>query len=282
MKFNNVLLDICRGYSTFVFDGRAIVIRHLSVIDSLGLSELYKTSIEDFVKKGKKLEADLIKDLISSKVWDASKETALTNLNEDIATLERKKRRIKEEIQIDGLYDSIEFLAKKRQKLIVERNSLLHNTAEAYANKYCLNYQLINFCFVDNSFKEFAFTEDYLEYLENYYELIGLFLEKNTSISFDSLKNLCVSPFFRNIFSFSKSENFFGKPTMDMTYPQLELLSCANCFSRAAIEHGDYPEEYAEFPEKILMWAIFRRNGGISIKEKQEKEQVELSQPIVK
>lgn len=282
MNVNTILLDICRGYSVFSFLGKDIFVKHPSIIDNLLISENYKSYVKEFVKKGKVTEKDHIKILIEQNLWSKDKEKSISTLSEDIDTMERKKRFIKEEIQIDGIYESILFLNKKRQNLISERNCLLTNTAESFAYKECINYQLLNFCFLDDKFNEKAFVKDDLDYLESYYELVNLFIETINSVSFDSLKYLCVSPYFRKIFSSSKSDNFFSKATMDLTYPQLELLNCANCFSRAASEHHDYPESYDNYPDKILMWAIFRKNGGISIAEKQEKEKLELSQPIVK
>lgn len=283
MKNDSVFLDICRGYSTFDFLGREIYVKHPSVLDFCEFTNLYERGISKFAKQGKQLEKDIISSIIRQGKWSSAKEQSISSLYEDIVSMEKKKREINNELQIDGIYDAISSLIKKRSSLLEERSVFLENSAESSSYKENLNHQLHSLCYTDSTFSNQAFSKEDLDYMEEYYLLLGLFIKSTNTYSDESIKKLCVSTFFKNLYSLSSNlYNLFGKPIVSLTHPQVILLSYSENFCKAAIDYNDYPDEYLECPDKIIMWAFFRRNGGVTVEERERKERLEMLQNSIK
>lgn len=262
--------DIVRGYS--VLPDSPIYVRHDNTegfnLIQTEYDKAYKRATEELRLPTEKQETTRI---LSAGLWTDAKERTLASIDSDISRMELSKKKISHESQINPLYDAIEELRGKKADLWREKYSLFDHTAESYANHRARDYQIYNSCYRED-LKEKYFSDpiediDFSRIYKKYNDL-----EINSNI----IKKICVSHFFRNLFSISENIYYlFCKPFHELTVYQISLLRFSSTFSKVAEEAPDYSPEFEGNPEKILMWFYVRQNGGASREELEEEKKIQ-------
>lgn len=271
--------DICRGYSEINWNG-PVFVRHLDTLEMNDVTDkIEEYKLYGIQNLGLKSEDDLTAELIKSGKWPALKEKSIKSCDEDIDNLEVSKKNIKNEGQIDDIYDAIIEYREKKSKLIQEKYSLMPLSAELYAHKLGREYMAELSCFRD---KEFTAPVGPLEYEDSAEKLLNSLF--SIDITADQLKEICIQPFFWSVFTMSEDiSRFFGKPLYSLTYHQVNLLRCGKNYAQIAYETSDAPEKYAKIPDKLVMWNILKKNGGVTeedAKREEDARQLKLQQTL--
>ncbi len=272
MKPELVYRDICRGYSELAWDG-PVFVKHIDLLEESVLQEIYNSALQKALNLGAKSESQIIKELISAGSWTAMKETSIKSCETDIAQLEGSKRKICDIIQINGIYNAIEELKKKRLDLLEERHDLIKNSAEAFALGQMCEQKIIFTCFDDVNFVNKKFNDDF-EYLESHKSnnLYNLYYELMGNFGGDGLKQLTINDFFWPLFTLSENiADFFRQPLYKLTINQANLLRYASNYSKVTSEIGDIPEEFAGNADKMVMYWYWKKNGGERAKDDQKE-----------
>lgn len=284
MKVENIYADICKGYFELDYRGRCYA-KHLTPVEQNELQEFYNKSVEVGLSLGCLGEKQIVQNLIKDNLWTLAEERAIESYDNNIAQLEKSKSKIKSIQQIDSIYDSIENYKSKKIELLTKKYSLIKNSAEQYAEYEMKNKQLRISLFRDERFSIPVFSSDEeFEYADGpeFADLYSSFYDNYYSISSDSLKLLCVSPFFVNLFSIAGNLfNFFQIPVYKLTHFQTLLLKYAETFCKVVQESPDIPDEYLKIPDKILMYFYYIKNGGLEEENKQQDSINKMRQAIM-
>lgn len=272
MKPELLYSEICQGYSEIEWNGRCFI-KHLTPVEQNSLQKYYDEAYQRALSLGAKTEKEVTHDLIRDGKWSAAQEIAIENHEKDIERLELSKSKIKSLQQIDSIYDLLQYSRGKRIELLTEKSNLISSTAEIYADKELRSRQMIVSCFRDVEFKSRIFEDSSFDYINeiSFATLSNSFFSKIYDINADSLKELCVSKFFYNLFSLAeKSFDFFQIPVFKLTGFQVNLLKYAETFSKIATEISDF-KGYDENADKMLMYWYYVKNGGEEEDSKKEQ-----------
>lgn len=266
--------DICRGYSEINWNGPAFI-KHLTTEEHNEIVSHYDKQFERGRGLDLPTEKEATEEMIAAGKWTRPKEKTFMSIDEDLSRYEMQKKKIQHFSQIDPLYNQIKELKDKRIRLLEDKYARMTLTAESYASSRARDYQIQLSCFRDKALTQPLFDEDF-EY-EDLSDFYGIY--NSAEIGSDTLKKICVSFFFRNLYSVNENLFYlFHKPLYQLSMNQISLLRYAKTFSKVAEEAADYPKEFEGEADKILMWYYVRQNGGVS----KEEEQAEQSKQVSK
>lgn len=270
-NIESIYSSICDGYS--INENNSLKYIHPTPIDEARCKSIYKKEYDWAISTGLKPEKDIISDLIGNGKWSHAKELMANDLRKKISGLERSKSNIKDFAAIDPIYDDIKRFQSQLNDLLVEKYNLIENSAEQFAENKVRFKSICQSVLINENGNWGKISEEYLDYVNRskYNEIEFFFRMENYKISIDSIKNICVKPFFYSIFNLSDNEfNFFGKPIVYLTTFQTNLLQIGRTFAKIATEVIDLPEEYDGNPDKMLMYWYATKNGAAERAKEQE------------
>lgn len=258
MSLDEIYLDICNGYS--VVNG--VKFNHLSFIDKAKLSSKYNEILSWAIESGMRNESDIINDLHRNGKWSISKANHIKSIENKIKSLENSKPKIKTEAQIDSIYENLQILRKELSECLEEKFSFLLESAESFANARLRFYSVQ---------LSTGITEEELDYNEKYKTIDRVFSLKMSNFSRETIKQICIEPFFYNIYLLQNSPvDFFGKPLIQLSTFQNEMLLLGKTYAKIISELNNIPEKYEKCPERLLMYWYYVQNDGE--KEDQKKD----------
>lgn len=264
-NFEDSFLDLCQGYS-ITNTPTPYYIKHYSVLDQIKFCKFYNDRVDFHIRSGKEKESDLLEKAIQSKRWSESKERTIKSYEDEIQSLNSKKKSIKDFFEIDALYNTIEESRASKNKILADKYSIIVDFAEDFAERDSREYQISHVCFKDKELTQPLFGESDLEYMSEseFAGVLHWYYSTISAFSVDKLKNLCIQQFLINLLSLIENySNFFDKGPLQLSQYQLMFIKLAENYSKAALEEPEALEKFPDNAEKMLMCYFFKKNGGI-------------------
>jgi hypothetical protein len=231
-KIQELYSRICSGSDCILLDGETVFWGHLGHLPSCKLKQRYANGLRLAAASGIKTEAEHLDDFIQKGWWSHEKENEIRTTISFIESLKKSKSKVVLPSQREGFDKEIVESQIKLNKILTEKNSIIPVTAESYAEKYYNKYFLLYSLFKDESRLTPLFdSEEEIGDLDDslYEELWSSVLEKIVNFDQKSIKLVAASAFFQNVlFLIGKdgsASSFFGKPIVDLTVYQIDLLS---------------------------------------------------------
>jgi hypothetical protein len=261
--FQKLYVNIYEGFNFFRFDGTDLFLKHLNYKDKSYLRSEYSKYILEAESSGIMSLKEYTDLYIKKSYWSKEKESEMGSLKVYIENMQKSKGKLLLESQKKQVDDLIAESSEKLQNIINEKKSIIPFTAEEYAEKKYNRLFLFKSLFLDSEFKNSFLDspEDFLEMEEEKYsniwmELIGIM----DFLSIEKIKLLAATGFFQNLLIICGKENvssidFYGKPIVDLTVNQIDLLSFS-LFYRRCISNATekIPEDVLREPEKLIQW----------------------------
>lgn len=258
--------DIINGYSSTFLKGKKIFIKHFGPFDFLRGDEFYNSHYESAISNSIPTNADKLSFLKENNLWsekdDSSiedKKTFITNLKSQrskLAMLKSQHRQLTEEL----IKAEKELLALQEKKL-----ELLGITAESMANKKANEYNIINSFFNDKNLTQQTFNIEEFDDLDelDFGELVGIYNKNSEKFFTLNLKRVALSSYFLNFFYLCDNDafKFYGKPIIQLTFYQAELMSQGCYFKNILSEMKDsITPDMFENPDEIISTYESKKN----------------------
>lgn len=233
-------VDVYRGYSTTVYAGRPVYIRHLSHIDHVAYDEVQKR-YEDIARAaGAVSEAERMAELKQSGRWSDQKERGIERQRDGIARFEDTIAACPRPSEVASLVQQVSIEKTKLNDLIAERTGLLGMTIEAYALRMLNDHYVVTNLFMDKALTQPLYgiaTFDDLPDSE-IESLLEVYHEAILPCNDTHMRQLAVQDWFTPYWAAANDSThaFYGKPVAELTYYQIRLSSIARHF--AAILQG--------------------------------------------
>lgn len=238
-----------------------VYIKHSSKLELLNFEREYLRTLEQAKSKGVPIRLDREKQIIQEGMWTSKQESEIQD----------NKR------MIDGMREQIShsFLHSKRKlfrkemagaeqrlnELLLKKDYLIGQTAEKLANKQSTYFQIINSIYTDDKFQN-KLVRDELD-SKQYEELCDLYFTRINRINTDTIKSIALSSFFTSMY-YMCDENayfFYGKPLVQLTDYQINLLMYGKYFKNLMSRYGDsLPPEMSETPDDMIEWFEITQN----------------------
>lgn len=258
------LIDILKGHSICEFLGRKAYIKHLTILDSGEIDFKKEEFREKGLKSGLFSEKEKNDIIIKDKLWSKDKDNEIEELKVYIDNLKQSKRKLLKSQEIQELVDLIDININKLDILIKEKKELIGLTAEEYSNRRINEYYIFISMFEDENLKKHFFSALDFEDLDNeqLYALIEIYNNIMSKFNEKNLKKISLSSDYLNLFNLSEgSMNLYGKPSVNLTFYQIELMSYAKYFKDMLSNAKTPPpkESFAD-PDKLIEWIESGKN----------------------
>jgi hypothetical protein len=261
--FQKLYVNVCDGFSLFKLKNKDIFVKHLNYSEKSQLREEYKKYINEAKTSGIMTLKDYTDLYIEKSYWSKQKESEIGSLKIYIENMQKSRGKLLLESQKKQIDELIIENQKKLEDLLNEKKSIIPFTAEEYAEKKYNRFFLYKSLFLDNQFKELFLQnpDDYLDLEDDVYS--DLWRELIKLIDFTGIENiklLAATGFFQNLIMVCGKDgvspiDFYGKPLVNLTTNQIDLLSFA-LFYRRCINNATekIPEDVLSSPEKLINW----------------------------
>lgn len=252
-----VYKDILNGYSTVLYQGETLYVKHLSDLDHGEIQEYKKISYKEAKKKGVLTEDEQIKSLVDQELWDDKKEERISHLRDELSSLSTTRRKLILKKQIASVKKEMKVLEDELVALLTEKEELMGITCESYSEKK-LNERYVYHClYKDAKIEERFLSEEEFEELDasELSSLIKVNNEKLLELSSDNIEKIAACPFFLNSLMLCKSSPFiyFGKPVVELTNFQQTLFSTGTRFRSVMEGSGKVPPDMTSLG-KMVDW----------------------------
>lgn len=252
--------EILKGYSYIFFDNQKLVVKHPNYNLIAETDSLYKGFYEQAIKNKIPAEKEKLETLKKNGQWDEKYEKALLESIEMIRGLETTKKTLFLESQIEEFNKQIRKEEANYKSILLRKMKLLGLTAEAYTHNKINGEYLFQSVYLNEQpfFTRKKFEnldeEEYRELEEKYNEVKNRFNVRNVQI-------LALSHFIQNLFYLSNDSiwDFYGKPVVDLTIYQEELLKYCRYFKNI-LSQQEIPDEMRSDPEKVIESYVTGKN----------------------
>lgn len=263
LSARRVYSEVCRGFSSVTYDGRPTYVKHLTVFDQTEIDTLRDEVFEKTKERGIATEADRLAWLEKKGFWTKQDDIDLVKSRSFMENLEKTKSKLAVKSQVAQLDKQIDEIQAKVNQLSNKRAKLIDKTAEQVADQRA-QYEYIRLSFFsDEAFKQPLFTRADIEALtdDEINNLLFEYIEVSNRFSPDLLRSIVIQPFFTNHFYLAgdRIDTFFGKPLVDLTIYQTNLLSYGQYF-KSLMTQNEIPKEFLGHPDKIEEYVLRSRN----------------------
>ena len=246
--------EICRGYSKVAYEDRILYIKHFNSFDQTDVDTHYDAVLSETVKRGIQTEAAKL-DWLNKKGWWTTEDQAAVDRDKSyIENLERTKSQLPIKSQRDVIDGQLREAQTKRNQMLEKRYRALGKTAESVADQK-VQYEYVRLAFFeDATLTKPLFTRaETLQFSEQEADdLISLYVGVIQRFSQENLRRIALQPFFTNYFYICSEDiaAFYGKPIVDLTIQQVNLLSHGIYFKSIFANHN-VPPAIAQDPDKV-------------------------------
>lgn len=246
--------ELCRGYSKLQWDGKPVFVKHFNSFDQTEIDMFYDKVLAETVARGIQSEAKKLEWLNQKGWWTKANQDEVDRDRGYVTNLQKTKSQLAVKVQRDAIDAQLQEAATKLNKMLKQRSDALGRTAEWVADQK-IQYEYIRQAFFsDVGLTQPLFTqEDTSQFSEDEAEvLVSLYIEIVQRFSQDNLRHIAVQPFFTNSFYLCDKDvsTFFGKPIVNLTIQQVNLLSHGMYFKSIFTDHA-IPPPIAQDPDKI-------------------------------
>jgi hypothetical protein len=257
-SYKRTFRDIALGFSISYYKDQAVFIKHLGHLDQVDLDDRRLEFLEKARKRGVPSEKEVLSILFEEGDWSEQDEKQIKDEQNFIDQLIHNKSGLYLQSQLDNQDKLIEEAREKLAKKLKQKESLLGNTAETYADKRCFDLYIINSLFHDKKFARKYFTQ------ESYDDLSSSELNDISAIysqifkGFEDLEvqKLVLEDFYSAFMSMCENPtDFFGKPGCQLSHYQIKLFSYTKMFKSIFSSGEEIPHSIKKDPLKIIDWA---------------------------
>lgn len=294
MRDNNLKLiysEILQGYSPCIWHKKNCYIKHLSSLDSSIVDIKRQEYLESFISKGGITYNEKLEELIKRGLWSQEKDDRIKAIRDFIVDLRKSKQKYTLKKDIKLVDSEIEKYENELFDLIYQKEKLIGKTAESYADRKSNEYYVYVSFYLDNELKNRLFSQDEFDELdeEELKNIIFIYNKKMEIFSDNNLKKISLSAFFMNMLILVENNyfNIFGKPMVQLTFYQSELIQNGRMFKNmlqnAKIQP---PQEVMSDPQKLIDWINKSDNleqaiGDRNVEERADEKIISAGKSVV-
>ena len=202
-------------------------------------------------------------------IWTEQDDNQIASQELYLESVMKNKKNLALKSQIDLANKDIDRIKQKIEALRAERNSIFGTTCESYAVNKANDYFISTVFYKDPEFKEKILKEEDIDEIDAAF-YTGLIVANNEymdKFSEEEIQKLCLEPFYYIYYPFSDDiVGYFGKPIVELTDTQLQLISYTRIFKNIFERYDKIPDSIRQDPKALLDY------GSISDEAKQRMQ----------
>ena len=206
---------------------------------------------------------ETLERLIEEGEWSQKEESRITEQESFIEQLKNNKKVLHLKREIERVNDDIDAALVKLNDLKNSRAALFSRTSEAYAEERVNDFYILKCLYKDRDLNYLAYSEEEFDNIqsEDLFEIIKEYNLVYSGINDDSIQHIVLQDFYNLYMPFAEnSQEFYGKAICDLSYNQLKLLIYSRYFKNIFSNNDKMPEYIKKDPEKIIDYVNANEN----------------------
>lgn len=266
-KHRKAFRDIVRGFSSVEYQDKIVYIKHLTPHDQVELEDITELYHNRAKSRGLPTEREMLDLLIEQGDWSAKDDLTIEKTQKYIDSMLQAKSKLVLKSAQESQNKLIQREREKLQKKINQKNELIGNTCEKYAQHRTHDFYILK-SFYKNIKKETPlFTEKEYDNLTQpqITVLVSIYNEIFNGFSEESVQHLVLEDFYSPYLNFSEdSMQFYGAPFCSLTYNQIRMIVYTRIFKNIFENNANIPDHIKKDPTALLDY------GSVSDEEKEK------------
>lgn len=257
-SYKRAFRDIALGFSVSYIKEQRVFIKHLGHLDQVDLDDRRFEFLEKAKKRGIPTEKEVLEVLFEEDQWTEEDEKEIKTQENFVEKLLYNKTALYLKSQLDQQDKLIDEAREKLNKKLKQKEGLVGNTAETYADKRCFDLYIINSLFYDRKFTKHYFTRESFDNLPSseLNEISRMYHDIFKSFDDNEVQKLILEDFYNPFLNMCEGVmDFFGKPGCQLSHYQIKLFAYTKMFKGIFASGEEIPHSIKKDPQKIIDWA---------------------------
>jgi hypothetical protein len=269
------LRDIKNGFSEVNILGNPFYLKHMSFDDQVDIDLIYDDYYQLALSKNLPTHEAVLEQLIEEGQWSKKREREIKEQEDFIDNLIKQKKAHYLRSEIERINKDIEEAQKKLNELKNGRAALFSRTAESYAEERVNDFYILKCLYKDAELKKIAYTQEEFDEIDSemLFAIIKEYNKVYKYINDESIQKIVLEDFYNLYMPFAENAmEFYGKAICSLSYNQLKLLIYSRFFKNIFQQHDKMPEEIKKDPDKIMDYINANENAKKIMEKKGNKE----------
>jgi len=256
--------DVKRGFSEIKVSENLFYLKHLSIDDQVDIDCIHDKYFNQAKLRGVPTNQETVDRLISEGEWTDKQERKIKEYENFLNDLVNQKKSLYLRSEIERLNRDIEDARKRLFDIKNTRASLFSRTAESYAEERVNDFYILKCLYKDKDLKQNTYDEQEFDDIDSstLYEIIKEYNEVYKNISDSSIQKIVLQEFYYLYMPFAESsQEFFGKSVCSLSYNQLKLLVYSRFFKNVFSQNDKMPLDIKNDPDKIMDYVNANENA---------------------
>lgn len=256
--YRKLFKEISKGYSPCFLGGRTFYIKHQSSNDLVDFDDIYNLYLDKAISRGLETKQEILDSLDKEGVWTSKDESGIESQSFYVESLRRNKKNIVLKSALTKINDQLKEAEEKLKELEEKKSRLISNSAEQYALNRANDFYIYNSFYKDKDLNNRLYSQEEFDYINNkeVSDMIVLYNTFHEKFKDENIQNLAIQDFYKIYYHFSETcQDFFGRPVVDLTNFQINLILYTRIFKNIFDQHDDIPERIKHDPAALLDFA---------------------------
>jgi len=254
-----IYAQIIRGRTEFSLDDSTYYIKHLSFLDSADIDSHKLKYFNRAKEQGLPTYSDRFNSIIENKTWSLEKDKETSNVKDFLENLKHSKTLLPLEKDRKIVDKQILEYKLRLNKLVNEKSNLIGLHCESWAEKKINEYYVFTTLYRDSELTQKLYSSEEFNDLEQFEldKLTRIYNEKMVAFVEGNLRRISLMPYFFNVFNLAGENIYylFGKPLVNLTFYQIEIISNARNYKNILQNSKTSPPlECLSDSDKLLEW----------------------------
>ena len=254
-----IYAQIIRGRTEFSLDDSTYYIKHLSFLDSADIDSHKLKYFNRAKEQGLPTYSDRFNSIIENKTWSLEKDKETSNVKDFLENLKHSKTLLPLEKDRKIVDKQILEYKLRLNKLVNEKSNLIGLHCESWAEKKINEYYVFTTLYRDSKLTQKLYSSEEFNDLEQFEldKLTRIYNEKMVAFVEGNLRRISLMPYFFNVFNLAGENIYylFGKPLVNLTFYQIEIISNARNYKNILQNSKTSPPlECLSDSDKLLEW----------------------------
>lgn len=257
-NYRKILKEIIQGFSPYFLGETKHYIKHQSINDVVDFEDVYDLYYDKAKNRGLPTEKEILDNLEKDGIWGPSDEAELEKQEYYVTSLQKNKKNLYLKSALNQINNQIKEGEEKLLELKTKKSELISNCCESYALNRANDFYMFNSFFKDKDLKEPLYSQEEYEHVttREVSKLVQTYNEFHSRFNEANIKHLAIQDFYKIYYSFSENSNdFFGRPILELTNFQLNLILYTRVFKNIFEQNSDIPEKTQKDPDALLDYA---------------------------
>jgi len=255
VNFRHLFKDLVYGWSEIIYKGKPAYLKHLSVFDQVDIEEVKARFFNQAKRRGLPTNGDALERLKEEGIWTAADEAKIQEQVNYLELAETSKKQLYLKKEIDQANEEIMEARSKVARLREEKDALMGQTCEKYADSRVSDHYIVKSLYKDNQLKQTYYNQDEVDQMtrSEMNEIVKVYNSCYSVFDDTNIQKVVLQDFYQPYMPFSENvNNMFSKPLFELSINQVKLVIYSRMFKNIFENYSKIPDRIKKDPEKIM------------------------------